>query len=72
MNVGDLVVMNFDGWSGEEIANYGGWQGWGIGVIIELPPDSRYDRLSRYCHVNWSKVGPSWETIDELEKINER
>ena len=67
MRVGDLVVMNFDGWSGEEIANYGGWQGWGIGVIIEFP-DSRYD----YCHVNWSKFGPSWESIDQLDKINER
>jgi len=68
VNVGDLVVMNFDGWSDEEIANYGGWQGWGIGVIIELPPNGGHG----YCHVNWSRSGPSWETIGELEKINER
>ena len=68
MRVGDLVIMNFDGWSAEEVASYGGWQGWGIGVVIELPPDSRYD----YCNINWSKVVPSCETTETLDKINER
>ena len=71
MKVGDLVIMNFDGWSGEEIANYGGWQGWGTGVIIELPLDRNIPTRHDYCHVNWSKIGPSWETMDQLEKINE-
>ena len=67
MKVGDLVIMNFDGWSDEEIANYGGWQGWGTGVVMALP-----DKIHDYCHVIWSKAGSNWEAIGDLEKVSER
>ena len=68
MNVGDLVIMNFDDWSAEEVDNYGGWQGGGIGIVLETD----YRNKDDYCHVNWSKIGLSWETEYDLEKINER
>ena len=64
MRVGDLVAMNFDGWTAEQIALHG--DEWGVGIVVES--DSEHD----YCCVNWSKAGPSWESIDQLDKINER
>jgi len=56
--------MNFDGWTAEQIALHG--DEWGVGIVVES--DSKQD----YCCVNWSKAGPSWESIDQLDKINER
>ena len=55
MKVGDLVTMDLTGWTVDA---------WGIGLILKIEPD-------KYAHIFWSKIGPSWEPLDDLESMNE-
>lgn len=60
MEVGDLVMMDFDAYQGN--LDY-----WGVGIVVEAT-----DRTPDDVCVFWSNIAAdSWEMIIMLEVINE-